>query len=202
MNKIKILKWVQEMDFRVLKKLYLRKKIHLINLLQSTGLKDIEVGVLFPQNGFLKWLTSKIVYEGIEKKKILPVFLCQILKYLQARELKVNEVAVFTSATEGFSEKNINCSIDESIERFKVIISESQIDNAKVRGYISCIYKCPVDGFVKPDNVYKVVDKLLEIGCYEFLRRHLRNWHTKTNRGIIKFIGKKNKLKIFSLSLS
>ena len=74
---------------------------------------------------------------------------------MQARELKVNEVAVFTSATEGFSEKNINCSIDESIERFKVIISESQIDNAKVRGYISCIYKCPVDGFVKPDNVYK-----------------------------------------------
>ena len=51
---------------------------------------------------------------------------------MQARELKVNEVAVFTSATEGFSEKNINCSVDESIERFKVIISESQIDNAKV----------------------------------------------------------------------
>jgi hydroxymethylglutaryl-CoA lyase len=112
---------------------------------------------------------SKIVYEGIEKKENinLSVLVPNIKGYLKARELKVNEVAVFTSATEGFSEKNINCSIGESIERFKVIISESQIDNAKVRGYISCIYKCPVDGFVKPDNVYKVVDKLLEIGCYE-----------------------------------
>ena len=120
-----------------------------------------------------KWVPqmadSKIVYESIEKRENinLSVLVPNIKGYLQARELEVNEVAVFTSATEGFSKKNINCSIDESIERFKVIISESQIDNAKVRGYISCIYKCPVDGFVKPDIVYRVVDKLLEIGCYE-----------------------------------
>lgn len=145
------------------------KKIQLINLLQSTGLMDIEVGSFVSPKWVPQMADSKIVYEGIEKKENinLSVLVPNIKGYLQARELEVNEVAVFTAATEGFSKKNINCSIDESIERFKVIISESQIDNAKVRGYVSCIYKCPVDGFVKPDNVYRVVDKLLEIGCYE-----------------------------------
>ena len=145
------------------------KKIQLINLLQSTGLMDIEVGSFVSPKWVPQMADSKIVYESIEKRENinLSVLVPNIKGYLQARELEVNEVAVFTSATEGFSKKNINCSIDESIERFKVIISESQIDNAKVRGYISCIYKCPVDGFVKPDIVYRVVDKLLEIGCYE-----------------------------------
>ena len=170
MNKIKIFEMGPRDGLQSIKEtISSEKKIHLINLLQSSGLKDIEVGSFVSPKWVPQMADSKIVYEGIEKKENinLSVLVPNIKGYLQARELKVNEVAVFTSATEGFSEKNINCSIDESIERFKVIISESQIDNAKVRGYISCIYKCPVDGLVKPDNVYKVVDKLLEIGCYE-----------------------------------
>ena len=170
MNKIKIFEMGPRDGLQSIKEIISsEKKIHLINLLQSTGLKDIEVGSFVSPKWVPQMADSKIVYEGIEKKENinLSVLVPNIKGYLQARELKVDEVAVFTSATEGFSEKNINCSIDESIERFKVIISESQIDNAKVRGYISCIYKCPVDGFVKPDSVYKVVDKLLEIGCYE-----------------------------------
>ena len=129
------------------------KKIQLINLLQSTGLMDIEVGSFVSPKWVPQMADSKIVYESIEKRENinLSVLVPNIKGYLQARELEVNEVAVFTSATEGFSKKNINCSIDESIERFKVIIYESKIDKAKVRGYVSCIYKCPVDGFVKPD---------------------------------------------------
>ena len=170
MNKIKIFEMGPRDGLQSIKEIISsEKKIQLINLLQSTGLMDIEVGSFVSPKWVPQMADSKIVYESIEKRENinLSVLVPNIKGYLQARELEVNEVAVFTSATEGFSKKNINCSIDESIERFKVIISESQIDNAKVRGYISCIYKCPVDGFVKPDIVYRVVDKLLEIGCYE-----------------------------------
>ena len=170
MNKIKIFEMGPRDGLQSIKDIIsTEKKIQLINLLQSTGLMDIEVGSFVSPKWVPQMADSKIVYESIEKRENinLSVLVPNIKGYLQARELEVNEVAVFTAATEGFSKKNINCSIDESIERFKVIISESQIDNAKVRGYVSCIYKCPVDGFVKPDIVYRVVDKLLEIGCYE-----------------------------------
>jgi hydroxymethylglutaryl-CoA lyase len=76
-------------------------------------------------------------------------------------------VSVFASASEGFSRANINCSVDESIERFKPVTARAKADGIKVRGYVSCVLGCPFDGEVKPAAVAKVARQLSDLGCYE-----------------------------------
>src|ERR1700687_4188832 len=75
--------------------------------------------------------------------------------------------AIFRSASEEFSRANINCSVAESIERFRPVVSRAKADGVKVRGYISCVLGCPFDGEVKPQAVVEVAQKLWELGCYE-----------------------------------
>lgn len=74
---------------------------------------------------------------------------------------------MFASASEGFSRKNTNCSTDEAIERIKVVVEKAKVNNLKVRGYVSCVVGCPYDGYVKPSQVTKVTQALLDLGCYE-----------------------------------
>jgi len=76
-------------------------------------------------------------------------------------------VAVFASASEGFSRANINCSVAESIERFKPVAERARADGVKVRGYVSCVLGCPFDGEVKPGAVVEVAEALWQLGCYE-----------------------------------
>jgi hydroxymethylglutaryl-CoA lyase len=76
-------------------------------------------------------------------------------------------IAVFASASEGFSRANINCSVAESIERFKPVVVRARADGIKVRGYISCVLGCPYDGEVKPQAVVDVAQVLWRLGCYE-----------------------------------
>ena len=76
-------------------------------------------------------------------------------------------IAVFASASEGFSRANINCSVAESIERFKPVVGRAKADGVKVRGYVSCVLGCPFDGEVKPQAVVDVAAKLWDLGCYE-----------------------------------
>ena len=76
-------------------------------------------------------------------------------------------VSVFTSASEGFSRANINCTIAESIERFKPVLARAKADGIKVRGYVSCVLGCPFDGEVKPGAVAAVAKTLWDLGCYE-----------------------------------
>ena len=76
-------------------------------------------------------------------------------------------IAVFASASEGFSRANINCSVAESIERFKPVVIRAKADGIKVRGYISCVLGCPYDGEVKPQAVVDVARLLWDLGCYE-----------------------------------
>jgi hydroxymethylglutaryl-CoA lyase len=76
-------------------------------------------------------------------------------------------IAVFGSASEGFSRANINCSVAESIERFRPVIARARADGVKVRGYISCVLGCPYDGEVTPQAVVDVAGVLWELGCYE-----------------------------------
>jgi hydroxymethylglutaryl-CoA lyase len=76
-------------------------------------------------------------------------------------------VAIFGAASEAFSKKNINCSIAESLERFKPIVLESKKYNIKVRGYVSCVLGCPYEGEIKPERVADVAGALYEMGCYE-----------------------------------
>lgn len=87
--------------------------------------------------------------------------------YDNAVKSQVDEVAVFASASETFSQANINCSIDQSIERFIPLLEKAKLDGIPVRGYVSCVIGCPYEGWIEPSAVYAVVDKLLSLGCYE-----------------------------------
>jgi hypothetical protein len=87
--------------------------------------------------------------------------------YEAARAAGAKVIAVFASASEGFSRANINCSIAESIERFKPVIGRAKTYGTKVRGYISCVLGCPYDGEVKPQAVVDVAKRLWNLGCYE-----------------------------------
>ena len=80
---------------------------------------------------------------------------------------RVKEIAVFAAASETFSSKNINCSVDQSIERFIPVIEAAKENNIKVRGYVSCVMGCPYEGDIAPQKVSDVTSKLLELGCYE-----------------------------------
>jgi hydroxymethylglutaryl-CoA lyase len=84
-----------------------------------------------------------------------------------AIELGVKEVAVFGAASEGFSKKNINCSIIESLDRFKLVTNEAIKHQIQIRGYISCVIGCPYDGMTSPEKVLEVSQRLLDMGCYE-----------------------------------
>lgn len=77
------------------------------------------------------------------------------------------EVAVFGAASESFSQKNVNCSTAESIERFREVLEAAKRNNVKVRGYVSTVVGCPYEGRIKPIAVAKVAEKLLDMGCYE-----------------------------------
>ncbi|MFL6791835.1 MAG: hydroxymethylglutaryl-CoA lyase, partial [Bradyrhizobium sp.] len=87
--------------------------------------------------------------------------------YEASRQAGAKVVAVFASASEGFSRANINCSVAESIERFKPVLVRAKADGIKVRGYISCVLGCPFDGDVKPQAVVDVATTLWDLGCYE-----------------------------------
>jgi hydroxymethylglutaryl-CoA lyase len=83
-------------------------------------------------------------------------------------KLGVKEVAVFGAASESFSKKNINCSIDESLQRFDEVCKVALRNNIKVRGYVSCVLGCPYEGTdISPETVLHVTRKLLDMGCYE-----------------------------------
>jgi hydroxymethylglutaryl-CoA lyase len=84
-----------------------------------------------------------------------------------ALEAGVEEIALFAAATETFSQKNTNCSIAESIDRFNAVIDRAQAEKLRIRGYISCVLGCPYEGKVSFDTVSMIAQKLLDRGCYE-----------------------------------
>jgi hydroxymethylglutaryl-CoA lyase len=87
--------------------------------------------------------------------------------YEAAKAAGAKVIAVFASASEGFSKANINCTVAESIERFVPVIERAKADGIRVRGYVSCVLGCPYDGEVKPSAVVAVTKKLWDLGCYE-----------------------------------
>ena len=84
-----------------------------------------------------------------------------------AIESKADEVAVFTASSEAFTQKNINCSIKESLERFVPVIETAQQNGIRVRGYVSTVLGCPYDGDIAPEQVAAVCRDMLDMGCYE-----------------------------------
>ncbi len=149
--------------------LELRDKIALVNALSKTGLRDIETGSFVSPKWVPQMANSGEAFKGITKNpSVRYSALTPNLKgYELARDAGADEVAIFAAASEGFSQKNINCSISESIERFKGITEQAKRDQIPVRGYLSCIFACPYDGATPIEVVIDACEKLFEIGCYE-----------------------------------
>ena len=96
-----------------------------------------------------------------------PVLVPNIKGMEAALKCGVKEIAVFGAASEAFTQKNIKCSIDESITRFEQVMEMAKTNNIKVRGYVSCVMGCPYQGEIDPITVSKVSNRLLDLGCYE-----------------------------------
>lgn len=144
-------------------------KIELINRLSETGLTHIEATSFVSPKWVPQMGDAAEVMAGIERKAgvAYPVLVPNEKGMEGALAAGVTEIAVFAAASEGFSQKNINCSITESLERFKPVIGTAQKNNIKVRGYVSCVVGCPYDGAIAPAKVADVSAALHDMGCYE-----------------------------------
>ena len=147
----------------------INKKIELIDILSTTGIEKIECGSFVSA----KWVpqmrgTNEIFEEIIRGDGVKYTALTPNLKgFENALHAKVDEVAVFAAASETFSQKNVNCSIDESLARFRDLFKKASEKKVPVRGYVSCIVECPYEGKISPESVLKVTSQLLDMGCYE-----------------------------------
>ncbi len=144
-------------------------KIALINRLSDTGLPSIEVTAFVSPKWVPQMADAAEVFSGITRRAGVdyPVLVPNIQGYERARSVGVEEVAVFTAASEGFSVKNTNASIAETLERFAPVLEAARNDNVKVRGYVSTVLGCPIQGDVPVSEVVRVAKALDELGCYE-----------------------------------
>ncbi|MBA4207507.1 hydroxymethylglutaryl-CoA lyase [Pannonibacter phragmitetus] len=144
-------------------------KIHLVDMLSACGFAKIEVTSFVSPKWVPQMADAADVLAGIHRRPqtAYTALTPNVKGYEAARAAGADEVAVFGSASEGFSRKNINCSIAESLERFRPLVDKALEDGIPVRGYISCVTDCPYDGPTPPENVADVAAKLLAMGCYE-----------------------------------
>ncbi|MGA4606782.1 hydroxymethylglutaryl-CoA lyase [Pseudoalteromonas maricaloris] len=144
-------------------------KISLVNALKDAGLKHIEAGAFVSPKWVPQMADSAAVIQGFERSEGVEISaLTPNLKGAElALENQVDEFAIFTAASEAFTQKNINCTIEQSIERFRPVVELAQKNNIKVRGYVSCVVGCPYQGEVQPEQVLAVCKQLLSLGCYE-----------------------------------
>lgn len=145
------------------------QKVELINLLSETGVRRIEAGSFVSPKWVPQMANSDEVFKTLNyQPDVQYSALTPNLKGLEAAiEAGVKEVAVFGAASESFSQKNINCSIAESLERFEAVFKMASDNNIRVRGYVSCVMGCPYEGSIEPKAVAKVSKSLLDMGCYE-----------------------------------
>jgi len=144
-------------------------KIELIDRLSDTGLRTIEATSFVSPKWVPQLADAAEVFAGIAKKPgvAYPVLVPNLQGYERAIEVGAREVAIFTAASEAFNRKNINASIDESIERFVPVLERAQADHVNVRGYVSTVLGCPYQGEVPVADVVRVAKRLHELGCYE-----------------------------------
>jgi hydroxymethylglutaryl-CoA lyase len=144
-------------------------KIELIDRLSATGLQTIEATSFVSPKWVPQLADAAEVFTGITRKPSVryPVLVPNEQGYERARAVGADEVAVFTAASEAFNRKNINASIDESIERFRPVLERAQADGVRVRGYVSTVLGCPYQGEVPIADVARVAKRLHALGCYE-----------------------------------
>ncbi|MFN3894787.1 MAG: hydroxymethylglutaryl-CoA lyase [Acinetobacter sp.] len=142
---------------------------NLILDLMKTGLQSIEVGSCVSAKWVPQMADSDVLFASLPQDPNIQFSLLtpNLKGFESALAVGCKEVAVFTAASESFTRKNINCSIDESFEKFADVMSAAKANDIKVRGYVSCMVDCPYEGAIDPKQVVKVTQRLLEMGCYE-----------------------------------
>ena len=144
-------------------------KIELIDRLAAAGLRAVEAGSFVSPKWVPQMAGSAEVLAGIRRRPgvAYPVLVPNEKGLDAALAAEVEEVAVFGAASEAFSRKNINCSIAESLERFRPVVDRALARGLRVRGYVSCVLGCPYEGEVAPAKVAEVAGRLFALGCYE-----------------------------------
>ena len=143
-------------------------KVKLVHGLADAGLQTIEAGSFVSPKWVPQMAGSDDVFKQLIPSRATYTALTPNMRGLdRAIECNVKEIAVFAAASEAFSQKNINCSIDESLQKFKAVTQKARDHNIAVRGYISCVAGCPYQGDVDDQKVSLVAQSLLDMGCYE-----------------------------------
>ena len=144
-------------------------KLTLIDLLGEAGLTRIEAGSFVSPKWVPQMADSGEIFRQLSKRPgVVYSALTPNLKGLElALDAGADEVAIFGAASQSFSQRNINCSIEESIERFIPVMEAAQAKQIPVRGYVSCVLGCPYEGEIKVEEVARVADILYKMGCYE-----------------------------------
>src|SRR5256885_10362228 len=144
-------------------------KIQLIERLADAGLPAVEATAFVSPKWVPQMADHAEVLERIRRKPGVsyPVLTPNLKGFEAARAAGATEVAIFGAASETFSRKNINCSIAESLDRFRPVAEAAKTSNIKVRGYVSCVLGCPYEGEVAPQRVADVAGALYDMGCYE-----------------------------------
>lgn len=144
-------------------------RVTLVNMLAEAGLPVVETGSFVNPKWVPQMASSEDVFAGIDRRPgVVYTALTPNLKgFERALAAGADEVAVFAAASEAFSQKNINCSIKESLERFEPVMSAAAAESIPVRGYVSCVLGCPYEGAIAPQRVLEVSRALIDMGCYE-----------------------------------
>ena len=144
-------------------------KVTLIENLVDAGVRYIEAGSFVNPKLIPQMAGSDAVFQTIKRQNgvTYAALTPNVTGYERAVAVQATEVAIFAAASERFSQKNINCSIEESLHRFSPVIAAAKSDNIPVRGYVSCVLGCPYEGHVDPEVVAQISRQLLDMGCYE-----------------------------------
>ena len=144
-------------------------KVAFIRMLADAGLKVIEAGAFVSPKWVPQMASSAEVFAQIDHTRGIryPMLVPNDKGMQAAIDAGVREVAIFTAASEAFTLKNINCTIDESFARFDAVMDMARAHDIRVRGYVSCVMGCPYAGDIAPDAVARVAKRLIDIGCFE-----------------------------------
>ncbi|MFN3484076.1 MAG: hydroxymethylglutaryl-CoA lyase [Planctomycetota bacterium] len=144
-------------------------KVAFVNALSRAGLPEIEAGAFVSPKWVPQLADSEEVFRRIERRPgvVYSALVPNLKGYERARACRADKVAVFTAASETFNRKNINASIEESLDRFRFLLAEARRDGIPVRGYISTAFWCPYEGKVRPEKVLDVAVRLRDLGVEE-----------------------------------
>ncbi len=147
----------------------LEDKVRLVNDLTGTGLDYIEVGSFVSPKWVPQMAGSSDLFLKISKRAGITysALTPNMMGFEAALNVGVKEIAIFAAASESFSQRNINCSINESLQRFKSVMEAARQHGISVRGYVSCVLGCPYEGDITPDQVLSVARELIDMGCRE-----------------------------------